>query len=280
MKRSSTTLKNDEIDSVAIGGFDGIHLAHQKLISHLTSSGALVVIDKKSASLTPNSYRCKHTAYDCLFLRFEEIRDLQADEFIRYLTTHFKNLKKIVVGYDFRFGKDAHANVEELKKIFDGEVVVVDEVFYDGISVHSRVIRSLLKDAQIQKANRLLGRDYEIVGEVIKGQGIGAKKLFPTINLKTEGFLIPKEGVYATLSKIDEDIYPSATFIGKRVSTDGEFSIETHILSKDIEYTDNEITIYFIDFIRDNLRFKNLELLKKQIEVDLVEIKERLSLFT
>jgi len=215
MKRFSTTLQNDKIDSVAIGGFDGLHIAHQKLISQLTASGALIVIDKKSASLTPNSYRCKYLSHECIFLSFEEIRELKADEFVKYLTKSFKNLKKIVVGYDFRFGKSAHATAKDLKELFDGEVIIIDEVFYDGISVHSRIIRSFLKEGKITEANRLLGRNYEIAGEVIKGQGIGAEKLFATINLAVKDFLIPKEGVYATFSKVNGKTYPSATFIVK-----------------------------------------------------------------
>jgi riboflavin kinase/FMN adenylyltransferase len=276
MKRFSTTLKNDEIDSIAIGGFDGLHIAHQELISHLTSSGALIIIDKKSASLTPNSHRCKHLSHSCIFLTFEEIRELKADEFVKYLMKNFKNLKKIVVGYDFRFGRSAHATAQDLKKLFEGEVTIVDEVFYDGISVHSRIIKSLLKDGKIVEANKLLGREYEIAGVVIKGQGIGAEKLFPTINLAVKDFLIPKEGVYATFSKVNEKIYPSATFIGKRVSTDQQFSIETHILDEDIKEVEGEISIYFVDFIRENLKFDNLDLLKKQISKDLSDIRELL----
>jgi len=276
MKRFSTTLKNDEIDSVAIGGFDGLHVAHQELISNLTTTGALIVIDKKSASLTPKQHRCKHIKHECIFLTFEEIRELKADEFVKYLTDNFKNLKKIVVGYDFRFGKKAHATADELKKLFNGEVVIVDEIFYDDISVHSRVIRSFLKEGKIVNANRLLGRDYEIVGEVIKGQGIGSQKLFPTINLSVKDFLIPKEGVYVSFTKVNGKTYPSATFIGKRVSTDQQFSIETHIVDEDIKDINGEIVIYFVDFIRENLKFDSLDLLKEQISKDLSEVKIRL----
>ena len=232
MKRFSITLKNEEIDSLAIGGFDGLHLAHQKLISHLTDSGTLMVIDKKSASLTPKNYRCNYLKQGCTFLEFDEIRDMSASEFIDFLNKRFINLKKIVVGYDFRFGKCAHADADELKRLFDGEVVIIEELFLDGISVHSRIIRTLLSEGKVKEANRLLGRNYEITGSVIKGQGLGAKKLFPTLNLKVEDFLIPKEGVYATLTKIANKTYPSASFIGKRLSTDGNFSIETHILDE------------------------------------------------
>jgi riboflavin kinase/FMN adenylyltransferase len=269
MKRFSTTLKNDTIDSIAIGGFDGVHIAHQKLISHLSDDGALIVIDKKSASLTPNRYRCIHVNCECIFLPFDEIKDKTAEEFITFLKSSFINLKKIVVGYDFRFGKSAHGDVDKLKKLFDEEVVIVEEVFFEDTSVHSRIIRELLKEGKLKKANTLLGRDYEIVGTVVKGQGIGREKLFATLNLKVKDFLIPKEGVYATFTKIDDICYPSVSFIGKRLSTDGNFSIETHVLDFVLEDVDGEVSIVFIDFIRENLKFDNLEDLKREISNDL-----------
>jgi len=268
MKRFSTILKNDQIDSLAIGGFDGLHLAHQKLISHLTDTGALIVIDKKTASLTPKGHRCSYLKQECIFLSFDEIRDLSAESFIAFLKNKFINLKKIVVGYDFRFGKCAHANAQDLKRLFEGNVVIVEEVFFEGVSVHSRIIRDFLRVGKIKEANRLLGRNYEIIGSVIKGQGIGAKKLFPTLNLKVEDFLIPKEGVYATITKIANKSYPSASFIGKRLSTDGNFSIETHLLDEELEVVNEEVSIIFIEHIRDNRKFDNLELLKKQISED------------
>ncbi len=278
MKRSSTTLKNEEIDSLAIGGFDGLHLAHQKLISHLSDSGTLMVIDKKSASLTPKNYRCNYLKQGCTFLDFDEIRNLSASEFIDFLNKRFINLKKIVVGYDFRFGKCAHADTDELKRLFDGEVVVIEELFFDGVSVHSRIIRTFLSDGKLKEANSLLGRNYEITGSVIKGQGLGAKKLFPTLNLKVEDFLIPKEGVYATITKIANNIYPSASFIGKRLSTDGNFSIETHLLDVELEEIAGEVSIVFVEHIRENVKFDNLELLKKQISEDFIKAKSILAL--
>ncbi len=273
MKRFSTTLKNEEVDSIAIGGFDGIHIAHQKLISHLSPTGGVVVIDKNSATLTPKKYRCKYIPNRVIFLPFNDIKQMSAREFISYLKAEFINLKKIVVGYDFRFGKDAHASCEDLKLLFDGEVVVVSEVLFDGISVHSGVIRKLLKDGNILMANKLLGREYEIQGRVIKGQGIGKKELFATINIEVDNFLIPKNGVYASFTKIGNSSYLSASFIGNRLSSDGKFSIETHILDKEIKVKDEKISIAFVDFIRDNRKFDNLTQLKEQIAKDLDYIK-------
>lgn len=274
MKRFSTTLKNEEVDSLAIGGFDGIHVAHQELISHLSQKGVLIIIDKKSASLTPKKHRSRYLKQEIVFLDFNEIKEMSALDFVVFLKEQFINLEKIVVGYDFRFGKNASGDAHKLKMLFDKEVVVVDEVFCEGVSVHSGLIRKLICSGDVKKANRLLGRKYEIMGDVIKGQGVGAKKLFPTLNLKVEDFLIPKEGVYATFTKIGDISYPSVTFIGKRLSTDGEFSIETHILDRDIKKVRGDVFIVFVDFIRDNKKFDNLEALKGQIEKDLKKAKD------
>ncbi len=269
MKRFSTILKNDEITSLAIGGFDGLHVAHKELISHLTPKGILLIIDKKTASLTPKQHRCAYLENGCIFLDFEEIREMSASSFVSFLKKQFINLEKIVVGYDFRFGKDALGDAKELKRLFSKEVLIVDEVFIDGLSVHSRVIRELLKDGDIKKATSLLGRYFKFVGEVITGQGVGSKKLFATLNIEVKEFLIPKEGVYVTFTKIGKMSYKSVTFIGKRLSTDGEFSIETHILDKNLNDIRGDISISFVEYIRENRKFSSLDALKKQISKDL-----------
>ena len=89
---------------------------------------------------------------------FESIKGLSGEEFIALLKRDFKNLKKIVVGFDFRFGRNRAWDKHDLKRIFDGEVVVVDEVCYDGMGVHSSSIRELIRQGNIDEANRLIGR--------------------------------------------------------------------------------------------------------------------------
>ncbi|MCH9813068.1 MAG: bifunctional riboflavin kinase/FAD synthetase [Epsilonproteobacteria bacterium] len=276
MKRFSTILKNDKIDSLAIGGFDGLHIAHQKLLAHLSLNAVVVVIDKKNASLTPGDERCRHISHGCMFLDFDKIKDMSADAFIAYLQNEFVNLQKIVVGYDFRFGKNARASAKDLETLFKGEVVVVDEIFADDISVHSKVIRRMLKEGTLGDANRLLGRSYELSGRVITGQGLGKSKLVATLNLAVETFLIPKEGVYATFAQIEGIRYPAATFIGKRLSTDGQFSVETHIVDQEVNETQKEVRLFFVKYIRENRKFEDLALLRKQIMQDLDDVRATL----
>ncbi|WP_281950647.1 bifunctional riboflavin kinase/FAD synthetase [Nitrosophilus kaiyonis] len=263
-----------DIKSLAIGAFDGMHLGHQALFKKLDKNGAILVIDKNSAVITPGNYRCEYTDKPCFFYDLNDIKDLDDKGFIKKLKKDFVNLEKIVVGYDFAFGKDRKYSIKNLKEVFDGEVEVVDEVKVDGISVHSRVIKEFIKDGDIKKANRLLGHTFKIVGEVIKGAGLGKKELVPTINLKVEKFILPKDGVYATITDVNGFYEPSVTFIGHKKSVDNSFSIETHVIGKDIQKAEGEVTILFFEKIRDNKKFENLKDLKEQILKDIEIAKE------
>ncbi len=274
--QSSTTSK-EKIKTIAIGGFDGIHLGHQALIKRVNKNGAIVVIEKEVSNLTPGFDRLNFLNCELFIFKIEEIKELTPKEFITLLKNNFPNLKKIVVGYDFKFGKNRSCDIECLSSLFPN-IDIVDEVKIDNIGIHSKIIREYLINGKIREANRFLGRYYQIFGEKIEGQGIGREKLFATINLSVERYLIPSEGVYATLTEINKKIFTSITFIGKRVSTDNNFSIETHLLDiKEIEIKKREnIKILFLDFIRKNRKFKNLKELKEQIKRD-IEGRKRIS---
>lgn len=276
MKSFSTITPNNQIDSIAIGGFDGIHIAHQKLIAHLSENGALVVIDKNSATITPGYERCHYLEQTCIFLDFDEIKSMSAQSFVEALVEHFPKLQKIVVGYDFRFGKGASAGAEDLKRYFPKEVIIVDEVFLENTSVHSRFIRQEIRSGHIDKANQMLGREYSIVADVVKGQGIGAKELYATLNLKSDGFVIPKEGIYAGYTHIHDKAYPSAIFVGKRLTTDNAFSMETHLLDIVLDEQIDTVRVEFVDYVRENKKFESLKALKSQIAQDIETIKAML----
>ena len=239
-----------------IGGFDGMHIAHQELIKRAKK---LIVIEKGS-NLTPGDDRCDYTNLECIFYKLEEIKHLLPIQFIELLKN--QNIKKVVIGEDFRFGKDKKGDISLLKKHF--EVEVIKEIKLDNIPVHSKIIREFIKNKEIKKANKFLGHTYKIKGIKIKGQGIGSKKLVPTINVKPiKNYLIPPNGVYITLT----NKLPSLTFIGIR-STDNNFSIETHILNNTF-IKDELIIIEFLDFLRENKTISNLEELKILINNDI-----------
>ncbi len=254
------------IRSIALGAFDGVHLAHQELIRRVDG---VVIIERGNGRLTPGFVREHYIAKPTFFYYFDKIKDLSAKEFVAMLKVDFPSLEKIVVGYDFHFGKNKEGGTALLKELFHKEVDVVEEIMLDDISIHSRVIKETLEAGDIKTANRLLGRAYKICGTVIAGQGIGKEQLVPTINLKVQDYTLPKEGVYVTQTIIDGIHYDSVSFIGHRESTDGSFAVETHILDETIGAVLERVEIIFLDFMRENRKFDNLNALKKQIDLDI-----------
>ncbi len=262
------------IKSIAIGSFDGIHIAHRTLID---KADALVIIERNGGYLTPGYKRSQFTDKVCCFYHFDVIKSLSPEDFVHKLTVDFPSLETIVVGYDFHFGKHKAGNARLLEQLFDKNVEIVDEVSMEGIPVHSRTIKTYLREGKIGMANKLLGRTHTIEGEVITGQGLGKKELVPTINLNVKEYQLPLEGVYATRTQIDGQWFNSVSFLGHRVTTDDSFAVETHILDKEIGTVRGKIVLAFVDFIRPNQKFDSLEALRAQIQNDINHAKEILA---
>jgi len=240
---------------VTIGGFDGVHLAHQQLIKKANK----VVIIEKGSSLTPGFDRLEYIKKPFDFLLLEKIKHKKPIEFIEYLKK--LNATTIIVGEDFRFGINRSGDIDLLSRYFEVEIIM--EIKIDGIGVHSKLIREFIKKGNIKKANKFLGKNYKIKGTKIKGQGLGTKELVPTINIELfKPYTLPKPGVYITKT----NNFKSITFLGIR-STDNNFSIETHILE---DFTiSGMIEIEFLEFLRENKKFTSLKELKAQILNDL-----------
>lgn len=261
----------NSIKSIAIGSFDGIHLAHRTLIDQVE---ALVIIERNGGYLTPGYKRSMFTSKVCCFYHFDVIKGLTPEAFVEKLKTDFPALETIVVGYDFHFGKNKAGNAQVLRELCDKEVIVVDEVSIDGISVHSRTIKEYLREGNIKMANTLLGRVHHIDGNVVSGQGLGKKELVPTINLNVKHYQLPLEGVYATRTRVENAWLDSVSFLGHRVTTDDSFAVETHILDKEIGEVKGNVQLAFVDFIRTNQKFDSLEALREQIQDDINHTKE------
>jgi len=218
-----------------------------------------------------------YTDKPCCFYHFDVIRGLTPEGFVEKLKMDFPMLETIVVGYDFHFGKNKAGNAQVLRELCDKEVIVVAEVSIEGISVHSRTIKVYLKEGNIEMANILLGREYSIEGEIVSGQGLGNNELVATINLNVKSYQLPLEGVYATRTKVDGEWLASVSFLGHRVSTDGNYAVETHILDADMGIVQGVAQITFVAFMRENQKFESLEVLKTQIESDILEAKKILA---
>ena len=273
-----------DITSIAIGSFDGMHFAHQQLFKRLDSNNIknslIIVIENGKANLTPYNFRDRFTKYPIFYIKLEKIKDLTAIEFINFLKEKFINLQKIVIGYDFKFGKNRKYDIRDIKENSNFQVDIIDEVKLNNNSIHSTLIRDFIKNGDMENAKKFLNRFYIIFGKIIKGQGLGSKEFVPTINIFTENFLLPKAGVYLTYTTIKNEIYESITFLGHRLTTDGNFAIETHILNKKIDFIPKniDIEIEFIKLLRENLKFTNFKNLKIQIDKDCKNAEKNFSL--
>ncbi len=156
-----------KIISIALGKFDGMHIAHFELFKALDEGGAILCIESNMGELLPKKYRQFFISYPIYHLSLELVKEKNAKEFLRLLLTILPNLTHIVVGYDFRFGKDRGYYPFDIKKHFSGKLTIVNEVFYKKLSVHSGLIKELLLNGNIKQANRLLGRLFEIRGEFL-----------------------------------------------------------------------------------------------------------------
>lgn len=268
------TIKN-KIFKIAIGGFDGMHLAHQALFSKLGNNGAIVVIETGYANLSPKTYREQYTKYPIFYYPLGDIKHLDAIKFISLLRMEYPNLQTIIIGYDFHFGKNRKYSISDLQELFDGNIIVVNEIKLNNISVHSKMIRTFLTNGDIEEANKFLNKAYQITATPISGQGLGKKQFVPTINLQCDDFLLPASGIYATKTIISNIECHSITFLGHRLTTDGKFAIETHIISN---FTDNNkisqnVQIKFFKKIRDNKYFDKYETLRHQILNDIDVVK-------
>lgn len=275
MKSFLSMPQDKSILGIALGKFDGMHLGHQSLWKHLPKQSVLLCIENYGDSLTP--YKEMYSPYPIVSINFEEIMQWDGRHFLDILMDKFPLLQKLVVGYDFVFGRDRAYKAEDLKHLFNGEVNIVPQFCINNISVHSSSIKTFINNGDMPNASAMLGRYYSIQGEVIKGQNLGSKALYATLNIQTHRYILPQNGVYASFTKIDNEILQSVCFVGNRLSTDGVFSIESHILDREISIKNGIANVYFVQKIRNNQKFNDLALLKEAISKDIIESKELLA---
>ena len=265
-----------EIKSLALGKFDGMHLAHFELFKKLKQPSGILMLDFKVQNyLCSFQQRANFVESRVFVLDLDRVKNWSGAEFVLFLKKAFPSLEKIVVGYDFYFGKNRSCDSDDLILIsrdFDIKVEVMSEVKIQGVSVHTQAIKKALLEADLDLSLKLLGRYYAVYGRRVAGQGLGHRELFATINLSCGDYFLPKNGVYATRF---EGIQ-SVSFIGNR-STDGKFSVEVHLLDTTLsrEILDRgDLKLEFISYIRENQTFSHLEKLKQQITRDISKARE------
>ena len=287
--------------AIALGNFDGVHIGHQQLIKKLINISKLRGL-KSSVLLFKNHTRTLVDSVGPLLLstfeqksRFienlgidivynmpfnDDIRKLSPDEFFVEILINRLNVKTIVVGIDYRFGYKASGDTNTLLKLgekYGVEVIIFNPIYFEGNIVSSSRIRQSILNGDMNKANQMLGRDYSIIGKVVKGKELGSKLGFPTANIVPEiNYVIPKYGVYSTETIVDNKIYLSATSVGYNPTfAENSIKIESHIIDFNKNIYNRNIELLFIEYLRDEIKFDSVDLLKEQVFADIDSIKAK-----
>jgi riboflavin kinase/FMN adenylyltransferase len=296
------TFKNPVL---TIGNFDGVHRGHLGLFNKIKErakaiGGQSVVMtfephpakvmrpDNGPLLITPTEQKLElieQAGIDVvLCVPFDhQFASISAEDFIAKILVAKIGIREMVVGYDYTFGYQRKGNLELLRKMgrdlgFIVHVIGPIEINHNPVS--STSIRQLVQAGRLQEAKVQLGRDYQISGKVVEGQGRGKKLLgFPTANLKWAEALYPKPGVYAVRVILDGRTYYGVTNIGNNPTFENkELSIETYIFDFSANILEKSLKLEFVERIRDEVKFRNVKELSDQIALDIRRAKEILGL--
>lgn len=275
---------------VTIGNFDGVHLGHLELIEktisiakkeHLRSLVCSFNSNTKGAQIlvtNPDLQRILRELHVSLYSSlpfFQKIIDLSCEEFVaEYLCQRFR-AKYVVVGEDFRFGKQRSGDTETLKqlgKIYGFEVIVVPMIKVEGKILSSTLIRELIRNGNVKEANQYMYRPFTIGNTVQEGYTVGSQLLkLPTANFPIPPFYVPLPfGAYHTETVVDGRHYQSITNVGYAPTyPKTEPMIETHLFCFSGNLYEKYIEVRFLEYIREERKFSSMEELKKQIDKDI-----------
>lgn len=282
-----------DVEVTCIGAFDGVHKGHIELINktkEINKNFQIVTFDEIpklyfDKSLKPlldnknkNNIFNDLKPTNLIYLKFDEINQLSSDEFLKYLDINLRT-KKIVVGKDFKFGKNRSGDVDNIISYFGKDnVILLSDYIIDNEKVSSTKIRNFLDTGNIQKANNFLGREYELSGLVVKGKKLGSKIGFPTANLQLNNDLyLPKFGVYEISCIVNGNLFKGILNIGitPTVLNSKKVKIEAHLFNFNENIYGKNIVIQLKKFIREEIKFNSIDDLIKQINIDISSIKKK-----
>lgn len=294
----SLTISEKFVNPVlTIGNYDGIHIGHREIIKRvkdranaIKGTSMLMTFEPHPMSvLKPNKFigaitpvymkkrLIEESGIDVMIIVpfNEEFRNISADTFVKEILVQKIGIKELIVGYDFKFGKDGFGNtmlLQYLSENYGFSFHVVEAITIKGEKIGSNMIRRMIQRGEMERVKNFLGRPFMIDGEVKKGVGRGKNMGFPTINISTTFSLLPKKGVYVTETEVEKVRLPSVTNIGyKPTFNENRLSIETYILDFSEELYSRHVNIIFHERIRDEMRFKSVDALRERIAMD-VEI--------
>ena len=291
---------------LTIGNFDGFHKGHQEILKILKKT----TIEKKLLSVVmsfdphPRSFFNKdienfniYTKKDKLnflkdfgidiFINFafdKKLSEYSSNEFIDEILVKKLNIKNLIVGSDFKFGKDREGNVDILNsfsKIYNYEINLVNAVNIKNKKekYSSTSIRKDIEDGNFENVSKSLGRYWHMTGKIVEGQKKARKINFPTANMEPDNHILPKKGVYCVEVVYSGKKYFGISNFGVRPTVDGsKLLLETHIFNFDEEIYGKELTVRFLTFIRSEQKFGNFDLLTEQIKKDIEIAKDYLKI--
>jgi riboflavin biosynthesis protein ribF len=292
----TTHFQSPKESALTIGTFDGIHIGHQRIIAQVVDTArqrhliptvltffphprmvlnpsapiALIQTIEERANLLE-----KYGIEQLVIQPFDkEFASLTAEDYVKEVLVKKLKAKVIIIGYDHRFGKNRSAGIEELKAFgeqYHFEVIEIPVQEVDSLSVSSTKIRSALNQGNIEQATHYLGYPFSLSGKVVHGQKIGRTLGYPTANIQVANThkLIPKIGVYAVYSIIEGKKIYGMLSIGKNPTIEGKGeSIEVYFFDFDKDLYEKEIRVYFVAFLREEVKFHSLEALKTQLKMD------------
>lgn len=302
---------NEQIDKldkgtvVAIGNFDGLHLGHMELVKQLQKIKDEHNLLSAILSFYPHplQYLKNVQVHTILTQKEKELRleELNIDvfrrvtfddtvsnysplEFVVNILKNEMNAKYVIVGEEYKFAKNREGNTKILKEIceqYDIEVIIVEHKQYGEQKISSSNIRKSIVNGDMKSCNEMLGYNYFAYGAVSHGKKIGRTIGFPTANLLVDKEkLLPPNGVYASITCIDNNKYKSVTNIGHNPTIDNgliDKVIETHLFDYDEDLYSREIKVELIKYLRTEVKFDGIEQLKIQLELDCKTALEQLN---
>lgn len=289
---------------IALGNFDGMHMGHKAVINSAVKMANKIGATPCVLLFTEHSLKSlkgkaptelfagdvkqdvlKHMNVEVCYIDFEEIRNMTANQFIKNILIDKFNAKGVCCGFNYHFGKNASGDVNKLKDIcneYNIELSISPPTEYIGEPVSSTRIRKALKIGEIEKVNEMLGRVFSYKSEVVNGDKRGSSVLkFPTINQKLdENLTVPKYGVYASYSIVDDKVYPSVTNIGIRPTVGTNVLVsETYIIDFDGDLYGKKVEVGLLKFLRGEIKFESYDKLKEQILKDSKKAKLEFEVF-
>lgn len=290
---------------LTIGTFDGVHLGHQTIVRRLVQQAhaagapaAVLTFHPHPAVIlrgAPEAYYLTHPDERVkLFQQLgidvvithpfdRQVAGLSALEFLERLKRHL-GLRRLLVGPDFALGRGREGDIPRLRELgfqLGYELEVIERVDINGENISSSRIRQLLLQGEVKKARGMLGRHYHVSGLVVHGDGRGRKIDIPTANLEIwPGRLLPAIGVYACWVGYRGQVLPAVTNIGVRPTfgdQDPGLRLETHILDFRADLYGQELSVYFVDYLRPEHRFPNVVALLEQIRADIQQARQILT---